>query len=58
MWSLGLGPYREKLDWSRAPDWPIKFRDLFFWPLRFLKKKILYSSSQAHQNFIQTVAIF
>ena len=58
MRSSGQGPHREKLDWSRAPDWPIKFKDLFFWPAQILEKKILYSSSHAHPNFIQTVAIF
>ena len=34
------GPYRKKLDRSRARDKPIKFEDLGIWPAKMLEKKI------------------
>ena len=36
---LTIGPYRKKLDRSRASDWPIKFEDLGFRPAQMLEKK-------------------
>ena len=36
------GPYREKLDRSRARDQPIKFEDLGIRPAQMLEKKIRY----------------
>ena len=35
------GPYRKKLDRSRARDQPIKFEDLGIQPAQMLEKKII-----------------